>query len=135
MGSLPALQNIPWQKERLSTNRQNQEVCTSNPSQCSDWALETDHYKCMMQKGQRCRGNLVCETQSVVQKKAKQIKKLRKRKIYLVVVEKKQVEVVVSSIYETHRHASLNVCRFSNSKKHGSMLLSSTQRLAEYLSF
>lgn len=57
-------------------NQRMQAMCTSDPLQSCDWASETDHNKCMMH-GQQCRGNLVCkrQTQNVVQKKAKQIKR------------------------------------------------------------
>lgn len=42
--------------------------------------------------------------------------------------------IEVSSVHETQKHASLNdFCVFSHSKKDGLMLLSSAQRLAEYL--
>lgn len=53
--------------------------------------------------GQQCRGNVVCErqTQSVVQKKANQTKRKEKR-------EEKELITEVSSVHETHKHASLN---------------------------
>lgn len=59
----------------LIMDQRMQAMCTSDPLWGCNWASETDHNKCMMQ-GQQCRGNLVCkrQTQSVVQKKAKQIK-------------------------------------------------------------
>lgn len=43
--------------------------------------------------------------------------------------------IEVSSVHETYKHASLNdfLCVFSHSKKGRVMLLSSAQRLAEYL--
>ena len=50
----------------------------------------------------KCRGNLVCkrQTQSVVQKKANNELKIK--------TEEKKSMLKVSSIYETHKHASLN---------------------------